>query len=101
MTTTEPVTTVDLTAPSESLPYAEILTPAGIVRVNTGLVNVRTGRPVVVIEVTPNKTYNPRTAAEDWDVSVRDVGPGIRTDVTLTRLSDLDSTSSERGEPDA
>jgi hypothetical protein len=82
--TTE-VAQVDLTAPSDSLTYAEIITPAGIVRVNTNLIDTRTGAPVVVIEITPEGMRSPRTAAEGWDISVRDVGLGIRTDITLTR----------------
>ena len=74
---------IDLTAPSDSLTYVEVLTPAGIVRVNTNLIDTRTRRPVVVVEVEPNTTYRPKTAAEDWHVSWAD--RGSRFDVTLTR----------------
>ena len=64
---------VDLTAASGSLTYAEILTPAGIVRVNTNLVNVRTGQPSVVIEVESDSAH--------WDTRF-DLGRG---DITLTK----------------
>lgn len=85
-TSSKTVQRIDLTAPSDSLTYAEILTPAGIVRVNTNLVNVHTGQPTVVVEVEPNTTYRPKTApGGDWDVDGRSVALGARFDVTLTR----------------
>ena len=84
MTATAPVQQIDLTAPSDTLTYVEILTPGGIVRVNTNLVDFRTGQPSVVVEVEPNTTYRPKTAAEDWYAEVRE-HIGMRTDVTLTR----------------
>ena len=92
-TRTEPVQTVDLTAPSESLTCAEILTPAGVVRVNTNLVNWRTGQPVVVVEIErqvparPNTAYQGAHAAPtgEWEAEVREQFGGLRTDVTLTR----------------
>lgn len=74
---------IDLTEPGSHLRYVEVRTPGGIVRVNTNLVDTRTGRPVVTVEVEPNSTYLPRTAAEDWHVSWREIGS--RLDVTLTR----------------
>jgi hypothetical protein len=73
MTRIAPLQQIDLTAPSESLTYVEILTPGGIVRVNTNLVSVGTGQPSVVIEVEPD--------AEHWNTSVN-LG---RADITLTR----------------
>lgn len=95
MTTTEPVTRVDLTAPSASLSYAEILTPAGLVRVNTGLVDTRTGRPVVTVEVErqipprPNTRFSGAHTAPsgEWSYEVRE-NLGMRVDVVLTRLED-------------
>jgi hypothetical protein len=73
MTRTAPVQQVDLTAPSDSLTYVEILTPGGIVRVNTNLADTRTGAPVVVVEVEPNTIYRPKTApGGEWNVEVRD-----------------------------
>ncbi len=41
---------VDLTGPSQGR-YLTVLTDAGIVYVSTGLVDTRTGRPVVMVEV--------------------------------------------------
>lgn len=84
MTTPAPVQQVDLTAQHNHLTYVEILTPGGIVRVNTNLVDTRTGVPVVVVEVEPNTLYRPKTApGGEWNVEVRDRLD--RFDVTLTR----------------
>jgi hypothetical protein len=86
MTATEPVQRIDLTAPAERLTYVEILTPAGTVRVNTGLVNWRTDQPAVSVEIKPANEYNRRGApGENWDAEVREVALGSRIDVTLTR----------------
>jgi len=90
--TSKPTVLVDLTAPSTSMEYAEILTPGGVVRVNVGLVDTQTGRPVVVVEVEPqhparpNRCYSKAHAAPtgDWESDVRE-HVGLRTDVTLTR----------------
>jgi hypothetical protein len=97
MTATAPVQRIDLTAPGDSLTYVEILPPGGIVRVNTNLVNFHTGQPSVVVEVEPNSTYRPKTAAEDWHTEVRE-HIGMRTDVTLTRDEPSDSRVSGRQE---
>lgn len=70
---------IDLTAPSESLTCVEILTPGGIVRVNTNLTDTRTGVPVVVVEVEP-KTGS----GEEWNVEVTD--RLSRFDVRLVRV---------------
>lgn len=83
MTTTEPVTQVDLTAPSDSLTYAEILTPAGIVRVNTNLMDTRTGRPVVVVEV------EHKASSGEWDIRWGD--HGSRFDVRLVKAGTADA----------
>ena len=84
MTRTAPVQRVDLTAPSDSLTYVEILTPAGIVRVNTNLVDTRTEAPVVVVEVEQNIAGRRMTIpGGDWDAEVRDRTG--RVDVRLTR----------------
>lgn len=78
--------TVDLTTPGAHLRVVEVLTPAGIVRLNTNLIDVRTGRAVVVVEVEPNTLYGAKTApGGEWETEVRDHGPGFRTDITLTR----------------
>lgn len=78
MTRTAPVQQVDLTAPSGSLTYVEILTPGGVVRVNTNLTDTRTGVPVVVVEVEPR--ISPE---EEWNVEVTD--HLSRFDVRLVR----------------
>jgi hypothetical protein len=77
--------TVDLTAPSAQLTYVEVLTPAGIIRVNAVAVDTRTGQPAVVVEIEPNTWYQRKTApGGEWETEVRD-NLGSRTDVTLTR----------------
>jgi hypothetical protein len=73
---------VDLIGPE--CRYVEILTDAGIVRVNVGLVTVQEGKPSVVVEIEPNIGYQNRTAhGGEWTTEVRNVG--TRTDVSLTR----------------
>jgi hypothetical protein len=80
MTRAAPVRQVDLTAPSDSLTYVEILTPGGVVRVKVNLADTRTGVPVVVVEV------EPRITPEEWDVEVTDrLG---RFDVRLVKRGD-------------
>jgi hypothetical protein len=84
-----PEQVIDLTAPSNSLRYVEILTPGGIVRVNVGLENVRSRRPVVVVEVEPNTLHQRKTApGGDWAVEAEERCLGSRFDVTLTREAD-------------
>lgn len=86
MTATRPVRRIDLTTPGDHLAYVEILTPGGIVRVNTNLVTARTEQPVVVVEIEPNTLFGAKTApGGDWDTEVRQNLPGFRTDVTLTK----------------
>lgn len=83
-----PEQVIDLTADTESLRWAKILTPAGIVRVNTGLVDTRTGQPCVVVEIDRNAGSVSRVLTQpggDWDLTVRDHRLGTRTDITLTR----------------
>lgn len=83
----EPEQVIDLTAPSQVLRYVEILTPAGIVRVNTGLEDVRTGRAAVVVEVEPNTPYQRKTASGgDW--AAVPSHRGSRVDVMLTRQAE-------------
>jgi hypothetical protein len=83
MTRIAPVQQIDLTAPSGSLTYVEILTPAGIVRVNTNLVSVRTNQPAVVIEVEPDVAR--------WNTSVND----SRAEITLTRRSGTETAGEQ------
>ena len=93
MSRTQPLQQVDLTAPSESLTYVEVLTPGGIVRVNTNLVDTRTGAPVVVVEIERQVPYRPNTRYQEahvppsgeWAVEVDEQFGGLRTDITLTR----------------
>lgn len=66
---------IDLTETGESLRYAEILTPGGLVRVNVNLVDTQTGQPVVVVEVKSNI---------HWETEVRE-HLGDRTDIRLKR----------------
>ena len=82
-----PVERIDLTSPSGGrLIYLEILTDAGIVRVNTNLVDTRTGQPCVVVEVEPNTAYRQWTApGGDWETEIREPGILSRTDVRLTK----------------
>ena len=88
----KPEQVIDLTAPSDSLRYAEILTPGGMVRVSTGLVNVRDGKPAVVIEVEPNTAYRRKTApGGNWEASVKDRELLGRVEVTLKREAEGDS----------
>jgi hypothetical protein len=75
-----------MTGQGPALRTVEILTDAGIIRVNTNLVNVRTVQPSVVVEVEPNMARISRAHTEaggDWDVEV--THHGTRTDLTLTR----------------
>lgn len=66
--------------------YLEILTDAGIVRVNVGLVTTREARPNVTVEIEPNTSYARKTAPGGvWGMKVRDTFGGGRTDVSLTR----------------
>lgn len=76
---------IDLTETDGSLHYVEVLTPGGLVRVNVGLVDTRTGRPVVVVEIEPNIPGRAKTApGGDWATEVRD-HLGFRTDVRLVQ----------------
>jgi hypothetical protein len=79
--TTAPAAQIDLTAPSD----VEILTPAGIVRVNTNLVNTQTLAPVVVVEIQPNTSGRRLTASGGHWVTELTHRPGDRVDVTLTK----------------
>jgi hypothetical protein len=78
---------VDLTSPpGDGLVYAEILTEAGIIRVNVNLVKVFTGERRVVVEVEPNMSGIGRLKTEpggQWDIDTQD--HGTRTDLILTR----------------
>lgn len=84
---------IDLTGPGTSFRYAEILTAAGIIRVNTGLEDTRTRVPVVVLEIEPNLAglgIVKTGPGGDWDLKVTD-HHGTRTDVRLTRKAEEDS----------
>jgi len=75
---------IDMTGHGSHLRYVEILTDAGIVRVNVNLEDTRTRRRCVVVEIQPNSTYARHTApGGEWATDIRDMGS--RTDVTLTR----------------
>lgn len=84
-----PRTTVNLTEHGGQLEYAEILTPAGIVRVNVGLADTRTGEPVVLVEVQANSRYARHTdPGGHWNIETsRDTGTE-RLDVRLIREKD-------------
>lgn len=80
------MTPVDLTAPSDELTYVEILTPAGIVRVNTNLVNTRTLAPRVMVEIEANTSYRAHTEpGGDWVIELNHRTSDGRVDVTLTK----------------
>ncbi len=86
---------VDLTGHSMGLRYVEVLTDAGVVRVSAGQVNVRSGRPVVEVNVERNLEGCGIKATEpggDWDVRVNN-GLTSRTGITLIRKSLLLNTS--------
>lgn len=86
---------IDLTVPSDALTWVEILTPGGIVRVNTNLVTTQTGQPTVVVEVErqvpgrPGRFYAGAHAepSGEWGVDVVRFGD-LRIDVVLTREPD-------------
>ena len=78
------VQAIDLTEASGT-GSVEVLTPGGIVRVYTGMVNARDGKPAVVVEIEPNTSHRPKTSGGgDWDVEVREL-TNMRTYVTLTK----------------
>jgi hypothetical protein len=79
-----PEQVIDLTVTGDSLRYVEVLTPAGLVRVNVNLVNVRSRQAVVVVEVEPNTSYQRKTVPGGNWAAVAD-HKGSRVDVTLTR----------------
>lgn len=82
-----PTRQVDATLPGDRLAVVEVLTPAGIVRVNTNLVDTRTRQPVVVVEIEPNTEYHAKTApGGDWEVEVQQ-GLISRVDVRLIQRS--------------
>jgi hypothetical protein len=87
MSGTEPKQTIDLTgAPADKLEFIEVLTDGGIIRINTGQVDTATGEPVIVVEITQNTPWNPQTApGGEWDVRVRKLGLGQRTDIAIVR----------------
>ena len=64
--TTTPEQQIDLTGRSSDLRYVEILTDAGIVRVNVNLVDTRTRARVVVVEAHPAQGWD---AVAAWQVS--------------------------------
>ena len=81
---TSTIERIDRTTTGDHLDVVEILTPGGVVRVNTGLVNVHTNQPAVCVEIEPNTSSRVLTGpGGDWAVTVRD--RVTRTDVTLTR----------------
>jgi len=79
MNETAEVQRVDLTAPSDGLTYVEVLTPAGIVRVNANLIDWRTKQPVVMVEI---------EHAPDWEPDERHVFGMNRVDVALAKRSE-------------
>lgn len=76
--------TIDMTGHGSHPRYVEILTDAGIVRVNVNLEDTRTRQRCVVVEVQPNTPYARHTAAGgEWVTDIRDMGS--RTNVVLIR----------------
>ena len=70
--------TIDLTDPSGKGEVVEVKTPAGIVRVNAGLVKPLTMTPVVVIELHCDL---------EWAEETR-VSPTGRTDIVWTKVEE-------------
>lgn len=79
------VQVTDLTA--EGSRYAEVRTPAGIIRVNAGLVDGHSGKPAVTVEIEPNTSYRRVTGpGGEWGVAVTRMPPASSWgEVTLTR----------------
>jgi hypothetical protein len=68
------------------LRYVEVLTPGGVVRISTNLVDTHSGAPVVVVEVEQNILGRARTeTGGDWDVEVSEHLTGSRTDIRLVK----------------
>jgi len=81
--------TIDLTdgGPWSEVRHLTIRTEAGIVRVNTRLVDTQTQQSVVTVEVEPNTTYSRKTApGGSWSTSTREIYE--RTEVRLLREGD-------------
>lgn len=69
---------IDMTDPKGPVRCVEIITPAGIVRVNVDLVNIRTGQPRVMVEIEANHTRRPLTRGDGiWDVTTNHTAHGI------------------------
>ena len=67
---------IDLTDPSDKGEYVEVRTPAGIIRVNAGLIKPATGQEVVVVELHQGLEWTMETAAS----------PSGRTDIKFVRI---------------
>ena len=77
---------IDMTQVSQQGEFVEILTPGGIVLVNTSLVTTQGNDQVVVVEIEPNMYGRQRTdPGGNWDHEVQEHLTGSRIDVTLTR----------------
>jgi hypothetical protein len=70
---------IDMTDPKGPVRCVEVLTPAGIVRVNVDLVVVRSGQSAVSVEVEPNYDWRRRTApGGHWEITQREhTGRGL------------------------
>jgi len=66
--------------------YIEVLTPGGIVRITTNLVDTISGMPVVTVEVEQNILGRARThEGGDWETEVNEHATRTRTDVRLVK----------------
>lgn len=91
--TESPWQVIDLTGETGPLHGVEVHTPAGIIRVSTGLVSPRTGQPAVGVEIEPNTQYRARTApGGHWQAEVRDCWPVSRLDIALTKCEEEDGS---------
>lgn len=78
-----PEKVIDLTSQGQRMRYIEVLTDAGVIRVNTSLMN-KLREPVIVVEVEQNIDGRPVTpAGGHWDGSTRIFSN--RIDVILTK----------------
>jgi hypothetical protein len=74
---------IDMTDPKGPVTTAEIRTPGGIIRVDVGLVVVRTGQQRVTVDVEANNERRPPALGGGiWDVTTNHTPRGIMARLT-------------------
>jgi len=88
MSRVKPDQVIDLTGMEDRGRFVEIVTDAGTVRVNAGLIDMRTGGRVVTVEIEAASPAYPQHKGDgDWDVAVRRHDPAAhRAEIALRRL---------------